>query len=307
MKPRIALAPMTAAFAHDAVIAGGGEVVELGEQPDGLIWTTPGQWDEVGPTIAKIPSINWVQLPLAGIEPMVANGGLDPARTWTCAKGTYGRPTAEHALALILACTRDLAVHARADSWAPPRATTLYGANVVVIGGGGIATELARLLTPFEVNLTAVRRNADAAVPGAQNTVGMDALHDVLPQAGVVVLALALTSETEGIFGAEELRRMRPDAYLVNVARGKHVNTEALLVALQTGQIAGAGLDVTDPEPLPEGHPLWSTPNCLITPHTANPWQHTGQPLYAALIADNVRRFAADEELIGQVDLAAGY
>jgi phosphoglycerate dehydrogenase-like enzyme len=120
------------------------------------------------------------------------------------------------------------------------------------------------------------------------------------------VLAVALTPQTRGLIGRAELAAMKPDAWLVNVARGAVVDTAALVEALQREQIGGAALDVTDPEPLPAGHPLWDLPNCLITPHTADTPEMT-QPLLAARITENVRRLAAGQELIGQMDPALGY
>ena len=144
------------------------------------------------------------------------------------------------------------------------------------------------------------------AFPGAARTLGTEDLHDALPGADVVFLALALTPETRHVIGAAQLAAMSPSAWLVNVARGAHVDTDALVDALRDGAIGGAALDVTDPEPLPDGHPLWSLPNVLITPHTANPWQ-TAQPLLARRITENLRRFAAGEPLLGLVDPDAGY
>ena len=124
--------------------------------------------------------------------------------------------------------------------------------------------------------------------------------------ADVVVLALALTPESRGIVDATFLEAMRPHAWLVNVARGAHVVTDDLVAALQNGTIAGAALDVTDPEPLPIGHPLWAQPNCLITPHIANT-PEMGLPLIAERVRANVARFGRDETLLGLVDVAAGY
>jgi phosphoglycerate dehydrogenase-like enzyme len=131
-------------------------------------------------------------------------------------------------------------------------------------------------------------------------------LHDVLADALVVVLALALTPETRGIIGVRELALMDERAWLVNVARGPHVDTGALVDALTSGAIAGAALDVTDPEPLPDGHPLWGLENCIITPHTADTIEMV-MPLLADRIRTNVARFAAGDTLVGLVDPDAGY
>lgn len=162
---------------------------------------------------------------------------------------------------------------------------------MTIVGGGGIATSLLELLAPFRVEATVVRRSADP-VPGAARTLPVGALHDVLPGALVVVLALALTPATAGIIAAPELAAMDPTAWLVNVARGGHVVTDDLVAALGAGAIAGAALDVTDPEPLPDGHPLWGLSNCLITPHTADTIEMV-VPLLAERIRTNVSRFAA--------------
>lgn len=287
-----------------AVESGGGQVVGLNEQPEALVWLAAHDPGGLRSTVEATPSIEWVQLPFAGIEGFV--DVLTPGRTWTCAKGVYAEPTAEHAMALALAGLRRLPERARASSWERQAGQTLYDASVVVLGGGGITEALLGMLAPFRATVTVVRRDASRALPGAARTVGVDALDDVLPDALVVVLALALTPETVHVIGADQLARMRPDAWLVNVARGRHVDTDALVQALTDGRIGGAALDVTDPEPLPDGHPLWSLPNCLVTPHTANPWQ-TAQPLLSRRITDNVRRWIAGEPLLGLVDLAAGY
>ena len=302
---RIAVAPNNSELVADAVQAGGGELVDIGDGPDALVWMDPRNADGLRQVLAEAPTARWVQLPFAGIENFVRAGVLTRDRTWTCAKGIYAEPTAEHALTLALAGLRHLPQHARARSWGKQGGTTLYDAPVVILGGGGITSALLELLTPYRARTTVVRRSSDP-VPGATRTVGRDQLDEVLPDALVVVLALALTPETEHVIGAKQLAAMSESAWLVNVARGRHVDTDALVAALTDNAIGGAALDVTDPEPLPDGHPLWSLPNCIITPHTANPWQ-VAQPLLAQRITDNVRRFEDGQELLGLVDLDAGY
>jgi phosphoglycerate dehydrogenase-like enzyme len=304
--PRVALAPTSVEVVARAVTDGGGELVGLGERPDALVWTRSGDVDGLREALDQAPSARWVQLPWAGVEEFASSGVLDADRTWTCAKGAYREPVAEHALALALAGLRSLPLRARATSWGEQAATTLYDAQVVVLGAGGITTELLALLAPFRARVTVVRRDASSQVPGAGRTVGQDELDEVLPGAAVVVVALALTPETEHVIGRAQFARMDRTAWLVNVGRGRHVDTDALVDALRAGEIGGAALDVTDPEPLPDDSPLWRLPNCLITPHTANPAE-TAQPLLARRVSDNVRRFAAGEPLEGLVDVEAGY
>ncbi len=305
--PRVAVGPEPAPFAVDAVTAGGGQVVPLGEEADALVWLSPRPEDNelLRHALAEGPGIRWVQLPFAGIEHVVAAGIVDAERAWTCAKGSYAEPVAEHALMLAMAGLRLLPARIRATSWGEQAGTSLYDAPVTILGGGGITQELIRLLTPLRAEVTVVRRRPDP-VPGAARTVAADRLHDALPGALVVFLALALTPATERVIGRRELERMDERAWLVNVARGRHVDTGALVAALAAGAIAGAALDVTDPEPLPDGHPLWSAPNCIITPHSADTWEMV-RPLLAARIRENVARFRAGQPLEGTVDPAAGY
>ena len=301
----VAVGPAEAAWAVDAIRRGGGRPVRLDEGPLGLVWTDSRAVAELRAVLQAHPEISWVQLPMAGIEPVAEAGVLNHGRQWTSAKGAYAEPVAEHALALLLAGLRHLPQRARAQSWGKPYGLTLFDQPVTIIGGGGIATALIRLLAPFRARVTVVRRSQEP-VPGAVATVGPARLRETLPGACAVVLALALTAHNRDLIGREELAAMADQAWLVNVARGGLVDTDALVAALRSDAIGGAALDVTDPEPLPGGHPLWSLPNCLITPHTADTEEMT-QPLLAARIADNVRRLANGLELTGRVDPDLGY
>jgi len=301
--PRIALAPSgLRGWLADAIVAGGGVLSEPAEAA-GVVWASTGGAEDLTALLADHPCIRWVQLPWAGIEPFA--GALDDRHVWTCGKGVYAEPVAEHALMLGLAGLRGLDHYARATSWEGQRGVNLLHAEVTIVGGGGIAESLLRLLGPFGAEVTVVRRSP-APMEGAARVVAPDALHDVLPRATLVVLALPLVPETVGLVGRAELDVMAPHAWLVNVARGGHVVTDDLVAALQEGSIGGAALDVTDPEPLPDDHPLWRLPNCLITPHVGNTAE-MAKPLLSARITANVGRFAAGEPLIGLVDPALGY
>ena len=224
---------------------------------------------------------------------------------WTCGKGVYSAPVAEHVLALTLAAFHNLGPYSAATTWSPPVGRNLRGQRVLILGGGGITEDLLPLLAPFDTHNVGLRRSSEP-VAGAHETTTLDHLHEQLAQADVVVLALAVTPETTHIVDADALQAMKPDAWLVNVARGVHVDTDALVAALTNGTIAGACIDVTDPEPLPDGHALWSLDNCLITPHVGNT-PEMGLVLLAERVAENTRRYRRGLELIGPVDLDLGY
>jgi phosphoglycerate dehydrogenase-like enzyme len=302
-QPRVAVAPTPAPFAVEAVEGGGGEVVSLTDDPEALVWLDTHDIGGLAEALAAAPGVRWIQLSSAGVELMTE--AIDHTRIWTCAKGAYAQPVAEHALTLALAGLRLLPTRVGARSWGVQGGTSLFGERVTIVGGGGITRSLLELLAPFEVESTVVNRSGNP-VPGAVRTVPVSELDGTLSDALVVVLALSLTPESRGIIGAERLGLMEQTAWLVNVARGGHVDTDALVEALREGAIAGAALDVTDPEPLPDGHALWDLSNCIVTPHTADTIEMV-LPLLAERIRTNVAHFAAGEALVGLVDAEAGY
>jgi phosphoglycerate dehydrogenase-like enzyme len=304
-RPRIAVAPSgTRDWICQAAVQGGAELVGI-EEAEGLIWTSTADAEDLREHLQANPAIRWVQLPWAGIEPFVEADVLDGDRVWTCGKGVYAPPVAEHALALALAGTKDLKRHATARTWGDQSGISIMGGRVTIFGGGGIAQELVKLLQPFGCHITVVRRHPEP-MEGVDTLLDFGQRYEALKGADVVVLALALTPETRGLITAIELELMEPHAWLVNVARGPHVDTEDLVIALRGDVIGGAALDVTDPEPLPDGHPLWDLPNCIITPHTANT-EDMAVGLLSSRITENVRRFASGEELLGIVDPELGY
>ena len=290
-----------------AAEAGGAVVAPLSADTRGIVWLTYGRSEELDAALSENPGIQWVQLPWAGVD---AFAGLlaasRPDIVWTSAKGAYSEPVAEHAVALTLAALRELPQKAHSTSWQTTKTgTSLYGLNVVVVGAGGIAIEILRLFAPFEPFVTVVRRSSEPLL-GADRTITAAHLADVLPEADVVILAAASTSDTRHLFGAAEFAAMKPSAVIVNIARGPLIDTDALAAALASGAIAGAGLDVTDPEPLPDGHALWTEPRCLITSHSADTKAMT-RPLLAGRIRANTEAFHGDGRFVGVVDLAAGY
>ncbi|CAN5691403.1 D-isomer specific 2-hydroxyacid dehydrogenase family protein [soil metagenome] len=278
-------------------------------EADAVVWTAPGDPEGLRRLLAASPA-RWVQLPFAGIESFVAAGAIDPARTFTCAKGAYGHSTGEHALALILACARRLDAHVPATSWRTegalePPERRVAGSTVLLVGTGGSGRARAAMLEPLRARILAVNRSG-RPLAGAERTEPVTRLDDLLGEAHFVVLAAALTPATRHLFSAPAFSRMRDDAWLVNVARGALVDTEALVRALDDRAIAGAALDVTDPEPLADGHPLWDRPNAIITPHVANTWA-MGLAELSLLVRRNVERFRTGAELEGLVDPELGY
>jgi phosphoglycerate dehydrogenase-like enzyme len=287
---------------REAVIAGGGRVVEPADA-SAIVWTAARDASGLREILDVHGHLEWVQVPFAGIENFVPI--LDDDRIWTCGKGVYAEPVAEHALALALAGMRHVATYSRASQWTGPAGRNLLGAAVTIVGGGGITESLVRLLAPFNCSITVVRRTVED-IDGVDTVVGQENLVDALVGADVVFLALSLTPETVGLIGKPELEVMEQHAWIVNVARGGHIVTDDLVWALENNVIGGAALDVTAPEPLPADHPLWTLPNCIITPHVGNT-PEMAVPLLSSRIAENVKRFINDEDLIGLVDVRNGY
>ena len=301
--PRIHLGPHPGPdWLVEAVIAGGGHLVDV-DDAEAVVWADARDVSGLRAALDVAPRVRWVQLPFAGIENFVEH--LDRDRTWTCGKGVYAEPVAEMALTLGLAGLRHVGGYARATEWTGPQGRNLLDGRVTILGGGGITESLVRLLQPWNCHITVVRNHAQH-MDGVDEVLESDRFPDALPGADLVVLALALTPETEGLFSLDEFGLMEEHAWIVNVARGRHIVTDDLVAALRSGVIGGAGLDVTDPEPLPADHPLWSLPNCIITPHVGNT-PEMARPLLAARVEENVRRFARGDELIGLVDVDAGY
>ena len=285
----------------DGVLRSGGLLVEPADA-DVVVWLHPRP---AGLDAVLHPRIRWVQLPLAGVEAWIGDPVLTSGPVFTSARGAYARAVAEHALALLLAGSRRLADAARSTSWNRPDTRMLTGADVAIVGAGGIGIELIRYLAPFDCRILAVNRSG-TPVDGADETLPVARLDDVCARADYIVVAAPATPATNALIGADQLARMSPEAWLVNIARGSLVDTAALTTALAAGAIGGAALDVTDPEPLPADHPLWTEPRCLITSHSANPTAARLQAL-ADRVAENMARFARGEELIGVVDPEAGF
>lgn len=293
----------------DAVEAAGGRVVPMSPEVGAVIWTDYARPDALEELLEANPQLEWVQLPFAGVDafakvlkhpPLYANGGR-----FTSAKGSYREPVAEHALMLCMALGRAIPARLRATSWGDKFAVSLYDANILVVGGGGITEEFLKLAAPFRSKVTVARKHV-APMTGAAAVVGFDELDAVLPTADFVVLAAALTPETTHLFDARRIGLMKTEAYLVNIARGPMIVTQDLVDALNAGTIAGAGVDVTDPEPLPDGHTLWTAKNIIITPHTADTKPMVLR-MFAIRVRENVLAYRGEGPWVGIVDPDLGY
>ena len=305
--PRVAILPSSTDDIERAVTEGGGVVVDI-EDADALVWTDPRSPQQLK-EVLETSEVDWVQLPFAGIETFFEAGVIDPSLTWTCAKGIYGPACAEHALALMLAAARRIHVHARAESWSKLGLDSpeyrLEHKTVVVVGTGGIGSALVPMVRPLGLRIIGVNRSG-RALEGAEHTVAVDELAAVLPESDFVVIAAAYTDATHHLFDESKFAAMGSHSWIVNVARGGLIDTDALVASLRAGDIGGAALDVTDPEPLPDGHPLWGLENCLITPHVANTWA-MGLAELPGLVRRNVAARSAGTRMEGLVDPQLGY
>lgn len=293
--------PESADWVLEAVLAGGGQPAPL-SAADAIVWLAHDPSAFPSPLPDRV---RWVQLSSAGVQPWLNAGVVDRTRTFTSAAGAYARAVAEHALALLLAGARGLPGAARTRRWGAPPGIGLAGRTVAVLGAGGIGRELITMLEPLRVEVLAVTRRG-RPVPGATRTLPAGRTADVWAAADFVVIAAPATERTAQIVGAEQLAAMRPHAWIVNIARGSLVDTQALTAALASGRIGGAALDVTEPEPLPDDHPLWREPRALVTPHVANP-PAALRPALAQRVRENVARFDAGRELLGRIDPDSGY
>jgi phosphoglycerate dehydrogenase-like enzyme len=302
----VALEPKQFPAYLEAIESAGAKVVPMGAEVSALVWTDYANPQGLADTLEANPQLEWVQLPFAGVDAF--NQIIQAKPVFTSAKRSYSEPVAEHALMLCMALGRILPERIRATSWGKKHADSLFDAEVLIVGGGGIAEQLVEMLLPFRSKITVVRKRPDSSfLPGfSGRIVGFEELDAELPKAQFVVLACALTDETRFLFNSDRFALMRADSYLVNISRGEVVDQDALLVALSSGQIAGAATDVTYPEPLPEGHPMWSEPRLIITPHTADTLPQVTR-LFSERLRVNVNAWLSGKELTGVVDKELGY
>ncbi len=300
----VAIEPKSDSAYEQAVVSAGGEVAILSDQVSALIWTDYSAPDKLADLLARNPQVEWVQLPFAGVDAFAQI--LSAPVRFTSAKGSYREPVAEHALALSLALGRKIPVRVKATSWGKREAVSFYDSNILIVGAGGITEELIGMLKPFRARISVCRNQATVPVAGSQEVFGLDMLGEKISQADLVVIACALTDKTRGLFDIELLSRMKPTAFLVNVARGPIIKSVDLVEALDKGLIAGAAVDVTDPEPLPDGHPFFGRDDLIVTPHTADTKEIVMRH-FALRVELNVKAFLGQGPWIGEVDPERGY
>ena len=291
----------------------GHQEVDSIDQAQVYINTTPDPQE-----IPEMPAnIEFVQHCFTGVNQLIDAGVItDDGVPWCNAAGAFAQPVAESALGLLLSQAHHHKRFALEATWDGAREIDesqawLYtpkghtSKKVAIFGAGGIGQELISMLQPFGVHITAVNRSG-RQVAGADVTVALADATSVWSEADFIVLIMPLTEETNGLVDAAKFKAMKKTAILINVGRGKLVNTDDLVDALRSGEIAGAGLEVVDPEPLPDDHPLWGLKNCTMTPHMGASWQvadfHLGEIFNA-----NAAAWEEGKPLPTHIDPKAGY
>lgn len=258
------------------------------------------------------PALEWLQTNSAGVEAYIRPGVLAGDTLLTNATGAYGLAIAEHMLGMLLELFKKLELYRDAQksgAWQSQGAVkAVYGSTVLVLGMGDIGGEFAARCKALGAKVIGVRRSPRPCPEYADEVHLLEDLDSLLPQADVVAITLPGTDATRGLMSRERLAKMKEDAVLLNVGRGFIVDTEALCDALERGHLSGAGVDVTDPEPLPPTHRLWNIPTAVVTPHISGFYhlRETHERI-VGIFLENLRHFQAGEPLRNLVDFATGY
>ncbi len=263
---------------------------------------------------AAAKRLRWIHSPAAGVGRMLFRELRESDVVLTNSSGLHAVPIAEHVFGLAIALSRrfQLAMrrqieHRFAKDEIVGHTRLLHGRRLGLVGLGAIGSAIARLGIAFGMHVVAVRKHPDApATEGVEKVYATSQLDEMLARCDYVVLSAPLTGETAGLIGSRELRLMKPEAFLVNIARGKLVKERELAEELKKGTIAGAGLDVFEHEPLDPGSPLWDLPNVIITPHTSGFFEHYWQAV-GDMFAANLRLFERGQALFNVVDKNLGY
>jgi phosphoglycerate dehydrogenase-like enzyme len=306
--PGIAQALQSAAPGVEFIVARQGEIAKQAKDVDVVVGFCTPELLEAG------KNIRWIQLVTAGVESCVSIPAVRERDILVTNMQRIGGPIiAEHVMGMVLAFTRGLDLYVPAQAQAqwrritpPGRMTVVDGKTMLVVGLGGIGSDVAKRAHALGMKVTATRASGRTG-PEFVSYVGLpDELLKLASEADFVVNTAPLTAQTTGIFDAAFFAKMKPSAYFINVARGGSVVTPALVDALNSKKIAGAGLDVTDPEPLPSDHPLWKASNVIITPHVAND-SDLGYDAQMQVVRENLRRYLAGERMLSVVDVSRGY
>lgn len=291
------------------------EIVVANNQSDALnkVVDADAAYTFVSPEfIRAAKKLRWVQVSSAGVESYLFPELVESDIILTNAKGVYGVHIAEHVMALILSFARtiNILIHRQIDEIWESRANLpvieVGGLTLGIIGLGGIGLEVAKSAHALGMRILAVDPTQTSKPDYVEQLCRLDKLHEMLRESDFVAICCPLTPQTRHMMSTEEFKYMKLTAYLINIARGGIVDQEALIKALEAREIAGAGLDVTEPEPLPKGNPLWQMENVIITPHMAGQSPLSGRRIME-LLAENLRRFANGESLLNVVDKKLGY
>ena len=262
--------------------------------------------------VEGLENLKWMQLWSAGSDAFHRNGKFPKAAILTNGSGGYGLTIAEHTLGVLLMLMRkfDRAYKNQLDcNWAKVGPiTSIYGSRILIVGLGDLGGEFGKRAKALGAHVTGVRRSERAKPDFADEVYTAEKLDELLPLADVVVLSVPDTGETQKLMSAERIAKLKKGSILINVGRGTAVDTDAIIKALENGDIYGAALDVTDPEPLPSDHKLWKAPNVFITPHISGGHElpETYRRLCEIAIA-NYDAFTNDKPMKNIVDFKKGY
>ncbi|NIV17300.1 MAG: D-2-hydroxyacid dehydrogenase [Woeseiaceae bacterium] len=264
--------------------------------------------------LAAAPDVKWVQVFSAGVDRCIPNEGIESGRVMLTNMQKMSSPVlAEHAITMVMSLARGLIAHGKlmkTGEWrrrdpSTAQIESVSGKTLLVVGLGGIGTEVAKRGAAVGMRVIGTRRSSREG-PDFVEYVGLsDELFKLAAEADYIVNALPLTDETRGIFDAAFFEAAKDGAYFVSIGRGASTVTDDLIAAMKSGKISGAGLDVTDPEPLPSNHPLWQMQNVIITPHIGSAGGNRDR--HRVLLRENLRRFVAGDALYNVVDPAKGY
>ena len=286
----------------------GGSLTEVAHAEIGLI---PPDAERARGLLVSAPGLRWLHTISAGVERLLIPEIIErPGLVLTNNTGAYDAPIAEQVIGMLFAASKRIPAHLTAQAareWKRDvEHTELRGATLVVLGLGSIGAEVARLASGLGMRVIGVRRDPSRPVPGVERIVPPDRFGELVGEADYLAVTSALTPKTRGMVSAEIISRLRPHAWIVNIARGAIIDEPALIAALQERRIGGAALDVFAVEPLPADSPFWGLDNVIITPHVSGNSPRVRERSLA-LVVENVRRFKAGKPLLNVVDPTVGY